>query len=143
VKDIVARASPGIGSAGKISYNILVQGRTQALESDVVLYMKPASRSAVASVVDNREVDRFFKHDGMRTVLCAYAMHAVTSQWLGYSTLNNQIPLFVAEVATHTKDLAWTDINDFKEACQTAEYLGKAMGEIREEMLISCMRYLF
>jgi len=128
VKDIVARASPGIGSAGRTSYNILIQGKTQALESDVVIYMKPARQSAVATVIDNPDMDQYFQHDGLRTVLCGYAMHAVTSKWLGYTTLNNQISLFVDEVATHSKDLSWDNINNFEDICQTAEYLGKAMG---------------
>jgi uncharacterized protein (DUF2252 family) len=128
VKDIVSRVSPGIGSAGRISYNILIQGKTQALESDVVIYMKPATQSAVASVLKNPEIDQYFQHDGLRTVLCAYAMHAVTTRWLGYSTLDNRIPLFVDEVATHNKDLSWEEINNFEDICLTAEYLGKAMG---------------
>ncbi len=98
------------------------------MESDVVLYMKPATPSAVASVIHDQKLEQFFQHGGLRTVLCAYAMHAVTSRWLGYSTLNNKIPLFVDEVATHNKDLGWTDINNFEDVCQTAEYLGKAMG---------------
>ncbi|CAF0893011.1 unnamed protein product [Adineta steineri] len=130
VKDIVARASPGIGSAGAISYNILIQGKTQALETDVVIFMKPAKKSAVATVLNTPELEQYFKHDGLRTVLCGYAMHAVTTKWLGYSTLNNEIPLFVDEVATHNKDLDWTDINDFEQICQTAEFLGKAMAKI-------------
>ncbi len=128
VKDIVSRTSPGIGSAGSTSYNLLLQGKTQALESDVVIYMKPATKSAVATVIDKPDLDKYFKHDGLRTVLCAYAMHAVTSKWLGYTTLNNKIPLFVDVVATHSKDLSWDDIDDFEDFCQTAEYLGKAMG---------------
>jgi hypothetical protein len=90
--------------------------------------MKAAKKSAVATVIDNPDLDKYFKHDGLRTVLCAYAMHAVTSRWLGYATLNNKISLFVNSVATHTKDLSWDDINDFEDFCQTAEYLGKAMG---------------
>ena len=120
--------SPGIGSAGRISYNILIQGKTQVLGSDVVIFMKPATRSAVASVLTTPELDKYFKHDGLRTVLCAYAMHAVTSKWLGYTTLNNQIPLFVDQVSAFNNDLSWDSINDFEEICQTAEYLGKAMG---------------
>ncbi|CAF0901226.1 unnamed protein product [Adineta steineri] len=130
VKDIVSRSSPGIGSAGAISYNILIQGRTQALETDVVIFMKPATKSAVATVIKTPELEQYFRHDGLRTVLCAYAMHAVTTKWLGYTTLNNQIPLFVDEVATHSQDLDWKDINDFEEICQTAEILGKAMAKI-------------
>ncbi|CAF0805197.1 unnamed protein product [Adineta ricciae] len=130
VKDIVARSSPGIGSAGAISYNVLIEGRTEALETDVVIYMKPATKSAVATVINNPDVEQYFKHDGLRTVLCAYAMHAVTTRWLGYSTLNNEVPLFVDEIATHGKDLDWTDINDLEEIRQTAEILGKAMAKI-------------
>ncbi len=91
--------------------------------------MKPATQSAVSSVIDDRNVENYFRHDGLRIVLCAYAMHAVTSKWLGYTTLNNQIPLVVDELATHSKDLEWKDINDFEDICQTAEYLGKAMGK--------------
>lgn len=124
----MARTSTGIGSAGRVSYNILVQGKTQALESDVILFMKPAIRSAVASVINDLNLAHYFRHDGLRTVLCAYAMHAVTSKWLGYTTLNNQIPMLVDEVSTHSKGLEWIDINNFEDVCQTAEYLGKAMG---------------
>ena len=127
VKDIVARTSPGIGSAGRLSYNLLVQGSSQALESDVVLFMKPATRSAVATVSTDREVDQAFQHDGLRTVLCCYAMHAVTSKWLGYTTFN-KMPMLVDEVATHSQDFNWENVNDFREMAQTAEYLGKAMG---------------
>jgi hypothetical protein len=44
-------------------------------------------KSAVATVINNSDLERYFKYDGLRTVLCAYAMHFVT-------TLNNQLPLF-------------------------------------------------
>ncbi len=90
--------------------------------------MKPATQSAVASVLSNPQLDQYFKHNGLRTVLCAYAMHAVTSKWLGYSTLNNKIPLFVDQVSAYNHDLSWENINNFEDICQTAEYLGKAMG---------------
>ncbi|UJR21599.1 hypothetical protein I4U23_024681 [Adineta vaga] len=130
VKDIIARTSSGIGSAGRTSYNILLQGKTQALESDVVLFMKPATRSAVSTVIKDENLEHYFRHNGLRTVLCAYAMHAVTSRWLGYTTLNNQIPLLVDEVSTHSKGLEWDDIIDFDDVCQTAKYLGIAMAKI-------------
>ncbi|CAF1341441.1 unnamed protein product [Rotaria sordida] len=130
VKDIVARTSSGIGSAGRTSYSILVQGKTEALESDIILFMKPATQSAVSSVIQDQNLQYYFRHDGLRTVLCAYAMHAVTSKWLGYATLNNQIPLVVDEVTTHSKNLEWNNINDFEDICVTVEYLGKAMAKI-------------
>lgn len=129
VKDIVARVSTGIGSAGRVSYNLLLQGKTQALESDVILFMKPATQSAVATALTDAGLDQSFQHDGLRTVLCAYAMHAVTSKWLGYTTLNGRIPMLVDEVATHNADLEWENVDDLQEVCQTVEYLGKAMGK--------------
>ncbi|CAF2406550.1 unnamed protein product [Rotaria sp. Silwood2] len=130
VKDIVARTSSGIGSSGRASYSILVQGKTQALESDIILFMKPATQSAVSTVIKDQNLEYYFRHDGLRTVLCAYAMHAVTSKWLGYATLNNQIPLVINEAATHSKNLEWSNINDFEDICETVEYLGKAMAKI-------------
>lgn len=90
--------------------------------------MKPATQSAVATVLSTSQLEKYFKHDGLRTVLCAYAMHAVTSKWLGYATLDNKIALFIDEVSTHSRDLDWEDIDDLDSICQTAEYLGKAMG---------------
>jgi uncharacterized protein (DUF2252 family) len=78
IKDIVARSSPGIGSAGKISYSILVEGRTETLENNIILYMKPAQKSAVSFVIQNPELEKYFTHDGLRTVLCSYAMQAST-----------------------------------------------------------------
>lgn len=131
MKDIVSRVSPGIGSAGKISYNILIQGKTQALETDAVIYMKPATPSAVSSVLGTPDLQNHFQHDGLRTVLCAYAMHAVTTRWVGYTTLNHQIPMFVDEVSAHNLDLEWDDINDFEELCLTAQYVGISMGLLR------------
>jgi uncharacterized protein (DUF2252 family) len=129
IKDIVARSSPGIGSAGKISYSFLLEGRSETLENDIVLYMKPAQKSAVSYVVQNPAIDEYFKHDGLRTVLCSYAMQASTPKWLGYTTLGS-IPCLVDEVTAHSEDLDWSDINDFKDVVEVIEYLGRAMGMI-------------
>jgi uncharacterized protein (DUF2252 family) len=122
IKDIVARSSPGIGSAGKISYSFLIEGRSETLENDVVLYMKPAQKSAVSYVVRNPIVDEYFKHDGLRTVLCSYAMQASTPKWLGYTTLGS-VPCLVDAVTAHSEDLDWSDINDFKDVVEVVQYL--------------------
>jgi uncharacterized protein (DUF2252 family) len=127
IKDIVARSSPGIGSAGKISYSFLVEGRSETLENDVVLYMKPAQKSAVSYVVHNPTLDEYFKHDGLRTVLCSYAMQASTPKWLGYTTLGS-VPCLVDAVTAHSEDLDWSDINDFKDVLEVIQYLGRALG---------------
>jgi uncharacterized protein (DUF2252 family) len=129
IKDIVARSSPGIGSAGKVSYSFLIEGRSETLENDVILYMKPAQKSALSYVVRNPNLDEYFKHDGLRTVLCSYAMQASTPKWLGFTTLGT-IPCLVDAVTAHSEDLDWSDINDFKDVVEVIEYLGRAMGII-------------
>jgi len=129
IKDIVARSSPGIGSAGKVSYSFLLEGRSETLENDVILYMKPAQKSALSYVIRNPTLDEYFKHDGLRTVLCSYAMQASTPKWLGFTTLGT-IPCLVDAVTAHSADLDWSDIDDFKDVVEVIEYLGRAMGII-------------
>ncbi len=130
IKDIVARSSPGIGSAGKISYSILLEGPTETLENDIIIYMKPAQKSAISYVISSPELEKYFQHDGLRTVLCSYAMQAATPKFLGYTTFNN-IPMLVDEVPAHSCDLEWGDINEFSDVLEVVQYLGQATGLIK------------
>lgn len=129
IKDLVARASPGVGSAGKISYSILVEGPTETLENDIILYMKPAQKSAISYVVQNPRLEKYFHHDGLRTVLCSYAMQAATPKWLGYTSIGD-VPCLVDEVTAHSEDLDWDDINDFQEVIEVVTFLGQATAKI-------------
>ncbi len=106
----------------------MVEGPTETLENDIVLYMKPAQKSAISYVVHNPQLEQLFQHDGLRTVLCSYAMQASTPKWLGYTTLGT-IPCLVDEVTAHSEDLEWDDINDFNEILEVVSYLGKATGK--------------
>ena len=49
--DVAGRSGFGIGSAGLPAYNLLIEGRTQALENDVVLSMKQGNVAAPSRVV--------------------------------------------------------------------------------------------
>ena len=69
LKDVVATAGFGIGSAGLPAYNLLVEGHTQALENDVVLSMKQGNVAAPSRVVDDEEAAAFFAHHGHRTAV--------------------------------------------------------------------------
>ncbi|CAF3737249.1 unnamed protein product [Rotaria sp. Silwood1] len=129
IKDIVQCPSRGIGSAGAASYSILVEGLTEALENDVVLSMKQAIPSAVSSVVKNPELEKYFEHPGLRTVLCSYAMQASTPQWLGYTTLHN-IPYLIDEVSNHSVGLSWSKINNIKDVREVVTYLGRVTAKI-------------
>ncbi|CAF0847923.1 unnamed protein product [Adineta ricciae] len=129
IKDIVQCSSPGIGSAGKISYQFLIEGRTETLENDIILYMKPAQKSAVSYVVHSEQLAKYFKHDGVRTVLCSYAMQASTPRWLGYTQLNS-VPCMVDSITAHAVDLDWKDINDLNDILEVVQYLGRATAKI-------------
>ena len=69
IKDVVGRAGFGIGSAGLPAYSLLVEGRTQALENDVVLSMKQGNVAAVSRVVDDASIRDYFEHQGHRTAV--------------------------------------------------------------------------
>ena len=64
IKDIVGRAGFGIGSAGLPAYNLLIEGRTQALENDVVLSMKQGNVAAPSRVVTRRGDPRRLRAPG-------------------------------------------------------------------------------
>nr|WP_235948138.1 DUF2252 family protein [Candidatus Frankia alpina] len=64
VKDVVARRGIGIGSAGLPSYNLLVEGQAQALDNDVVLYMKQGQVPAVSRFVSDERIRDFFGTSG-------------------------------------------------------------------------------
>jgi len=86
--------------------------------------MKPAQKSAVSYAVKNENLEQYFQHDGLRIVLCSYAMQASTPRWLGYTTLNS-IPCMVDAVS---EDLDWSDINDFNDIIEVVQYLGRVTG---------------
>ena len=89
--------------------------------------MKPAQKSAVSYVVHNPTIDEYFKHDGLRTVLCSYAMQASTPKWLGYTSIGS-VACLVDEVTAHSEDLEWDDINDINDVLEVVTYLGQATG---------------
>jgi uncharacterized protein (DUF2252 family) len=129
VKDIVARRGVGIGSAGLPSYNLLVEGPTQALENDILIYMKQAQVAAPSRVVTDPKIGGYFEHNGHRTVLSQRALQAYADPWLGYTAIDG-VGQLVAEVSPYTADLEWDDINDIDDIIQVLGYLGQAVAKI-------------
>ncbi|CAF3871979.1 unnamed protein product, partial [Rotaria sp. Silwood1] len=129
IKDVVSSLAQGIGSAGKITYTFLLEEHSEALESDVILYMKPAQKSAISYVVRNPSIDEYFKDDGLRIVLCSYAMQASTPEWLDYTKLDG-VSFVVDADKSHSEDLDWSDIDNFQDVIEVAPYLGRAMAKI-------------
>jgi uncharacterized protein (DUF2252 family) len=125
VKDVVGRRGIGIGSAGLPSYNILLEGNSDALENDVVIYMKQAQTPAVSRHITDRKVREYFQHEGHRTVISQRALQDHADPWLGWTELDGSGQL-VAEVSPYAVDLDWSDIDDLEEIAAVVADLGRA-----------------
>ncbi|MEU0177353.1 DUF2252 domain-containing protein [Streptomyces massasporeus] len=125
VKDVVGRRGIGIGSAGLPSYNILLEGHSDALENDVVIYIKQAQTPAVSRHITDQAIRGYFQHEGHRTVISQRALQAHADPWLGWTELDGAGQL-VAEVSPYAVDLDWGDIDDPEEIAQVVADLGRA-----------------
>ncbi|MFI6498625.1 DUF2252 domain-containing protein [Nonomuraea typhae] len=129
VKDVALRKGVGIGSAGLPSYNLLLEGRSQALENDVILYMKQAQVPAVARHITDERVAGYFLHQGHRTAESQRALQAHSDPWLGYTTLDGAGQL-VAEISPYSADLDWDDVNEPEELRSIMSDLGRAVARM-------------
>lgn len=129
IKDIVMRKGVGIGSAGLPSYNLLLEGHTEALENDVIIYMKQAQVPAVARYIDDERVRSYFIHQGHRTAESQRALQAYADPWLGYTELNG-IGQLVAEVSPYAADLDWSDVNEPDDLAGVIADLGRAVARM-------------
>ncbi len=129
VRDVVGRSGFGIGSAGLPAYNILVEGYSQALDNDVVLSMKQANVPAVSRFVDTANVDRYFDHEGHRTVVSQRALQVHTDPLLGHTSLDG-CGYVVSEVSPYEVDLDWSDINEPDDMALVVDSLGRASAKV-------------
>jgi uncharacterized protein (DUF2252 family) len=129
VRDVVGKSGFGIGSAGLPAYNVLVEGYSQALDNDVVLSMKQANVPALRRFVDSGEIDRYFEHEGQRTVVSQRALQAHTDPLLGYTTVDG-VGYVVAEVSPYEVDLEWGEIVEPAEIAEVVDQLGRATAKI-------------
>ncbi len=129
IKDVVGRTGFGIGSAGLPAYNILVEGRSQALEDDVVLTMKQGNRAAPAAVVSDEHIRSYFEHHGHRTAVSQRALQSYADPWLGWCELRG-VGQVVAEISPHGHDIDWEMVTDLDEVFPLLEYLGQATAKV-------------
>lgn len=125
VKDVVGRRGIGIGSAGLPSYNILLEGNSDALENDVIIYMKQGQTPAVSRHITDAAVRDYFQHEGHRTVISQRALQVNADPWLGWTELDGHGQL-VAEVSPYAVDLDWSDIDEPAEIAAVVADLGRA-----------------
>jgi uncharacterized protein (DUF2252 family) len=125
VKDVVLRKGVGIGSAGLPSYNLLLEGHTQALENDIIVYMKQAQVPAVSRYIHDERVQQYFQHQGQRTCESQQALQAHADPWVGYTTLDG-VGQIVAEVSPYAADLDWSEVHELEDLTQVVRDLGIA-----------------
>ncbi len=129
VKDIVGRTGFGIGSAGLPAYNILVEGRTQALENDVVLSMKQGNVAAPSRIVPDQSIRDYFTNEGHRTAVSQRALQAHADPWLGYTEIDGT-GFVVSELSPYVDDLDWSDLTEPAEMRPVLDYLGRATAKM-------------
>ncbi|MCW2917973.1 MAG: hypothetical protein JWN52_6041 [Actinomycetia bacterium] len=129
IKDVVASSGFGIGSAGLSAYTILVEGRSQALENDVILSMKQGNVAAPSRVVDDPEIRAFFEHHGHRTAVSRRALQANTDPWLGHTEIDG-LGYVVQELSPYEADLDWSSLTEPPEMLPVLGYLGQATAKV-------------
>ena len=129
VKDVVGRSGFGIGSAGLPAYNLLIEGRTEALENDVVLSMKQGNVAAPCRVVRDERISAYFQNHGHRTAVSQRALQAHADPWLGWSELDGKGQV-VQELSPYEADLDWDDVTEPEEILPLLRYLGQATAKI-------------
>lgn len=129
IKDIMLKRGMGIGSAGSASYNFLLEGPSEALENDIIIYMKPGQAAAPSLAVNDPEIAKNFLHDGHRTVVSQRALQAHADPWLGWTELDGK-GYMVTEASPYTQDIDWSDINKPDDIIETLANLGRAVAKI-------------
>src|SRR5215208_7076256 len=129
VKDLVGRKGFGIGSAGLPTYNILVEGPTQALENDVVLSMKQGNVAAPSRIVRYERIEHYFEHHGHRTAVSQRALQAHADPWLGYTEIGG-VGFVVSELSPYVEDLDWSDLTEPEQMAPVLDYLGRATAKV-------------
>ncbi|MGH3347387.1 MAG: DUF2252 domain-containing protein [Nocardioides sp.] len=129
VRDVVGKSGFGIGSAGLPAYNVLVEGYSQSLDNDVVLSMKQANVPALSRFVETEPVERYFEHEGHRTVVSQRALQQHTDPLLGYTTLDG-VGYVVSEVSPYEVDLDWSDLTEPEQIAEVVDLLGRATAKI-------------
>jgi uncharacterized protein (DUF2252 family) len=129
LRDVVGKTGFGIGSAGLPAYNLLVEGFSQALDNDVVLTMKQANIPALSRFVDTGEVEKYFDHEGHRTVVSQRALQVHTDPLLGHTSIDG-VGYVVSELSPYEVDLDWSGLTEPDEIASVVDQLGRATAKI-------------
>ncbi|WP_156723921.1 DUF2252 domain-containing protein [Streptomyces apocyni] len=132
VKDVVGRRGSGVaiggsgsGFAERPSYDILLEGHSDAFENDVVISLRQARTPAVAQHITDPAIRAHFAHEGHRAVAAQRALQAHPDPWLGWTELDGAGQL-VAEISPYAVRLDWSVIDDIERISALVRDLGRA-----------------
>jgi uncharacterized protein (DUF2252 family) len=111
------------------TYNVLVEGQSQALENDIVLSMKQGNVAAPSRVVDDERIRRYFHHHGHRTAVSQLALQAHADPYLGHTEIDGT-GFVVSELSPHQTDLEWESLTEPDEMEPVLRYLGQASAKV-------------
>ncbi|MFC0680965.1 DUF2252 domain-containing protein [Lysobacter korlensis] len=134
LKDVVGKSGFGVGSAGLPAYTLLVEGRSQALENDVVLTMKQGAVAAPSRIVTHEDALDYFEHEGHRTAVSQRALQARADPWLGWTRMNggphDGVGFVVQEYSPYEADLDWSALTEAEQMGEVLEQLGRATAKV-------------
>ncbi len=129
VKDVVGRSGFGIGSAGLPAYNFLIEGHDQALENDIILAMKQGQVPAISQVRRDEAAERYFEHEGHRTVVSQRALQVHSDPFAGWCAIGDT-GFVIDELSPYDADLEWDSIIEPDEVAPVLSDLGSATAKI-------------
>ena len=124
-----ARAASASAAPGCPAYNLLVEGHTQALENDVVLYMKQGNVAAPSRIVDD-EGARATSSTRATEPPCRSAPCRRTPTRGSAGHELDGVGYVVAEDSPYEADLDWGDITEPDEIGPVLEQLGRATAKV-------------
>lgn len=129
IKDITSVHGVGIGSVGLQMYTMLLEGPTQTLENDIIVWFKQSLPSAVTRAVNDHRIGGYFKHDGHRTAISQRALQVYSDPWLGYAEIDG-MGMFVMELPPYEASVKWSQVNKFDDLYVLVKDLGRIVAKI-------------
>ena len=91
--------------------------------------MKQANVPAVSRFVDSAAVEKYFDHEGHRTVVSQRALQVHTDPLLGYTSIDG-VGYVVSEISPYEADLDWGALTEPDEMAKVVRDLGRATAKV-------------
>ncbi|KAF0812418.1 hypothetical protein IGB42_03086 [Andreprevotia sp. IGB-42] len=127
VKDIHQKLGSGTGSLGRMRYYILIEGPSTSTSDDVILEVKQATSSAVATVLPGQlPMSAYAGNEGNRVARTAKAQVINADVLIGSTTINSQ-PYYIHEKSPFQEDFDYTDLSSSSKFTTAMTPVGQAL----------------